>query len=44
MLAAVEAGEVPPTCYASYLEMLDELGPTSDEQAPTDPDEPPDEP
>lgn len=44
VLAAVEAGEVPPTRYASYLEMLDELGPTPDEQAPADPDEPPDEP
>ena len=36
---AVEAGELPPTRYASYLEMLDELGAPPAEDEPTEADE-----
>ncbi len=41
VFSAVEAGKIPPTRYASYVEMLDELGrPASDDEA-ADPSEPP---
>jgi ribosome biogenesis GTPase / thiamine phosphate phosphatase len=37
---AVEAGELPATRFASYLEMLDELAPLSGESVPTEGAEP----
>ena len=35
---AVEAGQVPPTRYASYVEVLDEIAPPPDDDLIADPE------
>jgi ribosome biogenesis GTPase len=37
LFAAVEAGEVAPTRFASYLEILDELAPPAEDDSPEEP-------
>ena len=39
LFAAVEAGEVAPTRYESYLDILDELVPPGEDDTPVEPPE-----